>query len=181
MNNAMKIKRILGPLLLVVIAILIFILAVGNSKRPYSHSSTRVLIPDTNVSVQIPAEFLYNPSGLYIFEDPYKTFATPIPLLKLLAFEALIPDPYRGYQSPEQVTDNFFKGNVPEKQIIHEFEVYLLRQDWPIRTETVILKGLILYGEEQYISLDFHGPSSESRRLYALVDAVLNSMWVEGK
>lgn len=177
MNN----RQILKPLIFIVVATLIVVLVFSYSRRPYLLSSDRVLIPETNVSVQIPSDFLYNSSGLFIFEDPYETFATPVTLQKLLLIQPMIPDPYRGYQPPERVLENFFKKDVPEMEVIHEFEVYLQRVDRESLPETLTIKGLILYGDEQYISLDFHGPSSEATQLNALLDAVLNSMQVEEK
>lgn len=173
----MNIKRILGLILFLAFFSVVFIWADSYSRRPYPLSSTRVVIPDTNVSVQIPEGLLYNPTGLYIFEDPYKTFATPIFLLKNLALEPLRPDQI--LQSSRQTLNSFFRGDVPEKQSIGEFEVYLRLEDWPIHPESIRYKGLILYGNEQYISVDMIGPSTESRQIYALVEAVLNSMEIE--
>lgn len=173
----MNIKRILGPVLFLAFFSLVFIWADSYSKRPYPLSETRVIIPDTNVSVQIPEGLLYNPTGLFLFEDPYETFATPYFLLKSLALVPLRPD--QVFQSPSQTLNGFFRGDVPEKQIIGEFEVYLRPDDRISRPDTIRYMGLIVYGDEQYIRIDMMGASTESKQISALLEAVLNSMEIE--
>lgn len=177
----MNIKRILGPILFLAFFSAVFIWADSYSRLPYPLSSTRVVIPDTNVSVQIPEGLLYNPTGLFIFEDPYETFATPIFLLNNLAIESLNPDIYPVFSSPEQTIEYFFRGNVPEKQIIREFEVYLRPDDRISRPDTIRYMGLILYGDEQYIRIDMLGASTNANEVSALLEAVLNSMRIEEK
>ncbi|NUM47840.1 MAG: hypothetical protein HUU38_24300 [Anaerolineales bacterium] len=175
----MRRKRILSLFLLVVVIVLGalgFFLSLPRAIL----APERYRIPETNVTVQIPAGFeAHTYTSLFIMVDIYQSFATPAGLQKMFVFKPYEADPYRGLQSPEAVIENYFRQLQPEKQSFQDFEIYLAEVKPKTSSEYLFIKGLIVYQTDQFISFEAHGAKIESEAIYGLVEAMLSSLRIE--
>lgn len=173
-------RKLVLSLFLFVVAIVLGALGFFLSLPRSVLAPERYRIPETNVTVQIPAGFeAHADTSLFIMVDIYQSFATPVGLQKLFEFKVYEADPYRGPQSPESIIENYFRQLQPEKQSFQDFDVYLAERNSEQSSETLFLKGFIVYQTDQYISFDAHGAKIESEAIYALVEAMFSSLHIE--
>jgi hypothetical protein len=166
-----------------VIAILgvIVVGTIFNLNPPFPILWRRVRIPETNLSIQIPAGYEYlGGSSLFIVDDLDSIETTPAyPVFRVWATK--FTNSYREYQAPQDVLMMVFHDDFehPQRQIINGVEVYLARLiGEPPEVETQVVRALLIH-KNQYISFDAVGLPSETETIYAMVEVMLDSLLVE--